>query len=333
VGVSQCYFQDYTKKVEATPHQGSSFLSAPAFDNSIRKAMRLIYPVPKPLQQQLQVNSKKLVKMSQEFNRVAAELKLFSFYETIDTNLAPTANGTEVVVFTAPIVSIKSAVLELHHEVERPLDSNHANCAAFGKVNNYAQWSYLEKLERAAKKSLELCTKDHIELNLKEVVEVEVHGFYEAGDSPSTDKAPIRLWTTKVPLKTFIVKGPAECLHEFLEDNTQVPEARQTPTRTRGTPTPNREIGRSNGVTNDHIIGVDSWDTESPQTPQQLLLTPTAPNARTYRRTPSEGGTSPRRRRYTETGLTRPNVNNQKVTWIHLAFNNPTWCAVSRFPY
>jgi hypothetical protein len=152
-------------------------LSSPAFDNSIKKAMRLIYPVPRPLQRQLEVNSGKLVKMSLEFNRVAVELKLFSFYETIDINLAPNVNRIEVVIFTAPIVSIKSAVLELHHEVERPLDGNHANCAAFGKVNNYAQWSYLEKLEKVVQKSLELCTKDHIELNLKEVVDVEVHGF------------------------------------------------------------------------------------------------------------------------------------------------------------
>ncbi len=129
--------------------------------------MRLIYPVPRPLQRQVEVNSSKLVKMSLEFNRVAAELRLFSFYETIDTTLAPAAHGTEVVIFTAPIVSIKSAVLELHHEVERPLDENHANCAAFGKVNNYAQWSYLEKLDKAAENSLELCTRDHIELNLK----------------------------------------------------------------------------------------------------------------------------------------------------------------------
>lgn len=291
--------------------------------------MRLIYPIPKPLQTQLQVNSKKLLKMSLEFNRVAAELKLFSFYETIDTNLAPTAHGTEVVIFTAPIVSIKSAVLELHHEVERPLDENHANCAAFGEANNYAQWSFLEKLDKAAKKSLELCNKDHIELNLKEEVEVEVHGFYEAGDNPSTDKVPIRLWTTKIPLKSYLTKGPAECLLDFLEDNTQGPETRQTPTQTPGTPTLSREIGMSQITANDRTISVDSLGVESPQTPQQLHL---SPNTKTYKRSSSEGGTSPRRRRYTETGLIRPNVNNQKLTWVHLAFNNPTWCAVSLFP-
>jgi hypothetical protein len=209
---------------KATPHQGSSFLSSIAFDGSIKKAMRLIYPVPRPLQKQLEVNSDKLVEMTLGFNRVAAELKLFSFYETIDTNLAPKANGSEVVIFTAPIVSIKSAVLELHHEVERPLDGNHADCAAFGKANNYAQWSYLEKLDKAVRKSLELCTKDHIELDLKGLVEVEVHGFYEAGDKPSLDKAPIRLWSTKDRLKQFLVKGPAKCLNDFLQENTQAPK-------------------------------------------------------------------------------------------------------------
>lgn len=290
--------------------------------------MRLIYLVPKPLQRQLEVNSDKLVKMSLEFNRVAAELRLFSFYETIDTYLAPTASRTEIVIITAPIVSIKSAVLELHHEVERPLIGNHAECASFGKVNNYAQWSYLEKLDVAAKKSLELCTRDHIELNLKELVEVEVHGFYEAGDNRVSDKALIRLWSTKIPLKSFLVKGPAECLQEFLEDNTQGPETGQTPGPTPDTPTTNREPGGDGSAVSDIIAAADSCGTELSQTLQQGLLSPSTPNAKVYQRSSSEAG-STRRRRYTETSLIRPDINNQKLTWVHLPFNNPTWCAVS----
>jgi hypothetical protein len=281
-------------KLKATPHQGSSFLSSTAFDRSIKKAMRLIYHVPRVLQRQLEVNSEKLVTMTLEFNRVAAELKLFSFYETIDTNLAPKANGTEVVIFTAPIVSIKSAVLELHHEVERPLDGNHADCAAFGKVNNYAQWSYLEKLQKAVQKSLELCTKDHIELNLKALVEVEVHGFYEAGDKPSLEKAPIRLWTTKDRLKQFLIKGPAKCLNDFLHENTQAPE-----TATRN------------------------------QSSDSLLSTSSMSDVTQDRRNHSDSTMSPIRRRLSTTQLTRPNIKNQKLTWVHLPFNNPTWCSVS----
>jgi len=260
--------------------------------------MRLIYPVPRPLQKQLEVNSEKLVEMTLGFNRVAAELKLFSFYETIDSNLAPKANGTEVVIFTAPIVSIKSAVLELHHEVERPLDGNHADCAAFGKANNYAQWSYLEKLDKAIQKSLELCTKDHIELDLKGLVEVEVHGFYEAGDKPSLEKAPIRLWTTKDRLKQFLIKGPAKCLDDFLQENTHVPE---TATRNQSS---------------DSLLSPSS-------------MSDAIPGLRNH----SESTTSPIRRRVSATQLTRPNVRNQKLTWVHLPFNNPTWCSVSTLQF
>jgi hypothetical protein len=255
--------------------------------------MRLIYPVPRLLQKQLEVNSEKLVEMTLGFNRVAAELRLFSFYETIDTNLAPKANGTGVVIFTAPIVSIKSAVLELHHEVERPLDGNHADCAAFGKANNYAQWSYLEKLEKAVQKSLELCTKDHIELDLKGLVEVEVHGFYEAGDKPSLDKAPIRLWTTKDRLKQFLIKGPAKCLDDFLHENTQGPET------------------ATKKPSSDSLLSPSSMSDAVPD-----------------RKNCSESSVSPIRKRLSGTQLTRPNVKNQKLTWVHLPFNNPTWCSV-----
>ncbi len=161
------------------------------------------------------------------------------------------------------------------------------------------------------------------------MVEVEVHGFFEAGDNPSSDKAPIRLWTTKIPLKSFLVKGPGECLHEFLEDNTQAPEIGQTPSPTPDALTRSQETERNNNSINERIVAVDSWGTESAQISQQLLLLPSSLSNNPSRRSSPEGGTSPRRRRYTETGLTRPNINNQKLTWIHLAFNNPTWCAVS----
>jgi hypothetical protein len=268
--------------------------------------MRLIYPVPKLLRRQLGVNHPKLEEMSLNFNRVAAELKLFSFYETFDTTLTPKANDTDVVIFTAPIVSIKSAVLEFHHEVERPLLGNHADCAAFGGANDYARWSYLEKLEKAIKKSLELCPKfdeDHIELRLKEEVEVEIHGFYEAGHKTASDR--LGLWSTKHPLQGFVKKGPADCLNEFLEENTHSPKA-----------------GRLVEALAEQLDGAEEnahEDVSLADTPSQIH------KAVQDQRRPSDELS----RKPSAQSLTRPNADNLRLTWVHLPFNNPTWCSVS----
>lgn len=276
--------------------------------------MRLVYSVPRSLQTQLEVNSKKLVKMSLDFNRVAAELKLFTFYETIDTELTPSGLRGDVITFTAPIVSIRSAVLEIHHEVERPLIGNHADCAAFGSENDYAQLSYLEKLQRAVNDSLKLWEKflsrDHIELKLKEDVEIEVHGFYGAGEKLGLlDKLPIRLWSTKDRLKQFLLKGPAKCLQDYLQENTQDAET----------------------VVGDDTITIDSPSSDSLNT-QPLSLSPTrVADATQDRRNHSDRTASPLRRRISAVQLTRPNVKNQKLAWVHLPFNNPTWCSVSNF--
>jgi hypothetical protein len=326
--------------------------------------MRLIYSVPESLQRQLKVNSEKLVTMTREFNRVAAELSLFSFYETTDTKLEPDGNGKDVVISTAPIVSIKSAVLELHHEVERPLDGTHADCAAFGRKNNYAQWSYLEKLERAVKKSLKLSKKfskdDHTELGPKGEAKVEVHGFYETEDkaTPSSgDKMPsIRLWTKKTPLKTFIGKGPAQTLNEFIQANTISRENEALPTNSEserlvmdGNMHNNGmkmdpayilakssmavvEAGTSTGLTRPSDRLQDALDSGlvSSGHPRQESLSPQESDSRQYGRRSSVEALQ-RHRSPSTTPLTRPTARNQKLTWVHLPFNNPTWCAVSDF--
>lgn len=268
--------------------------------------MRLVYPVPKVLRRQLRVNHPKLEEMSLNFNRVAAELKLFSFYETFDTALTPKANDSDVVVFTAPIVSIKSAVLEVHHEIERPLLGNHADCAAFGGANDYARWSYLEKLEKAVKKSLELCPKfdeDHIELRLKEQVEVEIHGFYEAGHKTASDR--LGLWSTRYPLEGFVKKGPADCLNDFLEENTHSPKT-----------------GRLVEALAEQLEGAEENPHENiPADDKQPQIHKTVRN---QLRTSDDLS-----RRPSAPGLTRPNADNLRLTWVHLPFNNPTWCSVS----
>jgi hypothetical protein len=312
--------------------------------------MRLIYSIPKSLQKQLEVNSSKLAMMSKEFNRVAAELSLFSFYETIDTKLRPDGNGKDVVIINAPIVSIKSAVLELHHEVERPLDAEHADCPAFGTKNNYAQESYLDKLERAVKKSFKLSKKfikdDHTELDPKGEAKVEIHGFYEPEEKTvgsTMDNTPvIRLWSTKTPLKEFILQGPAQCLGEFIKASTRPPKSEPVSrdsdsqlliadksTHSNGRRVNSSPIQAQSSVAYAEINSSDELHRLPKQNSiaAESLLMPQESDDKRFGRSASVS--SQRQRSPSATPLARPTTTNQKLTWVHLPFNNPTWCAVS----
>jgi hypothetical protein len=87
----------------ATPHQGSSYLSSPLFDNSISRAMGLIWPIPSSLQMQLTIHHPTLRAMAKRFMPVAAELDVWTFYEAVDTNLTdPNATEAEAIAFSAP---------------------------------------------------------------------------------------------------------------------------------------------------------------------------------------------------------------------------------------
>jgi hypothetical protein len=214
----------------ATPHQGSSYLSSPTYSDTIQRAMGLQWPMPTSLQKQLKIKSEILVQMARDWMPVAAELKLWTFYETIDTDLTDgNAGEHDRVSFQAPITSIKSAILDLHHEVDRPVLTNHADCAAFGPDNEYTKRSFIRKLRSAADQAQKLSLlphKNNILDNLDKKIDVEVHGFYESTNQKVSDKhlkKPMRLWSTINPFDTFMRDGPAKSLQDRLQEKTVPP--------------------------------------------------------------------------------------------------------------
>ena len=193
--------------------------------------MGLQWTMPKSLQKQLKIKSDALVLMARSFMPVAADLKIWTFYETIDTDLTDgKVDESDRVSFQAPITSIKSAILDLHHEVDRPLQANHADCAAFGLKDEYTKWKFIWKLRDAAVHAQNISLKSHVTIGLDKKVEVEVHGFYETRDKGAAgkrDERHIRLWSTSSPLVTFLKDGPAKCLHNRLQEKTVPPTRTQ----------------------------------------------------------------------------------------------------------
>ncbi|MCJ1386387.1 hypothetical protein MMC17_009513 [Xylographa soralifera] len=212
----------------ATPHQGSSYLSAPEFTTSIMRAMRLQNPLPRSLQNDLWINSRLLQHMASDFKRLAADLVVWTFYETEDTDLTiPMTTETEEIPILAPIASIKSAILDFYHELDFPLWTDHIGCASFSGDNSEARQDFLLDLKKAVKQAIRLSSEKHVELNIKAKVEVEVHGFYKGIPQPAGSESPIRLWSIRKRFEEFLRLGPSKCLEERLSEASPPPRASQ----------------------------------------------------------------------------------------------------------
>lgn len=216
---------------KGTPHQGSSYISMPNLKESIRELLRLQATLPRSLSDEISIRNPDLVDLHDQFVDMASEFRLWSFYETQESSLSGSAAGfSSEVQFGAPLVSVKSALLEVWQEDVYAVDSDHGHLASFGPSNTGILDSYLADMTKAIYKAARL-SRDHTHtpLYLKTHVNVEVIGFYEDPDAIAGSPRPyfpqhpgadpgsiIRLYSTKHCFKDFLRKGPDRCLTERL---------------------------------------------------------------------------------------------------------------------
>ncbi|KAJ8124958.1 hypothetical protein O1611_g8682 [Lasiodiplodia mahajangana] len=164
-------------------------------------------------------------KATSKFVDIASELRLWTFYETVDSQLSGLGvSDSDEVHFSAPITSIKSGLIGSRSEQALSLESDHAHCASFGPSNLQIMHSYLYDLGEAVRKAEALnATFVHTPLRLQFKVKVELIGFYEDPDSQADHS--IRLYVTKNYLSEFLQKGPEACLQERM--NTMAPKIRR----------------------------------------------------------------------------------------------------------
>lgn len=163
------------------------------------------------------MSNKSLIKMHEDFTNVVSEMRVWSFYETIDSQLSGSGlDYADEVQFSAPLVSIKSAIVDVRQEtIYSALESDHAHCASFGVTNPRTLATYLQDLAAAVAKAEALSQTIHTPLKLKEHVKVELIGFYEDPDAGL--ESDIRLYIAKYHLADFLQKGPEICLEERLK--------------------------------------------------------------------------------------------------------------------
>ncbi|KAL7795287.1 hypothetical protein V8C37DRAFT_400781 [Trichoderma ceciliae] len=205
-----------------TPHQGSSYFAMPTLASSIQHLLQLSVPLPASLTDDLRMGNHLLLHVDEDFKIISDDLRVWTFYETIDSRLS--ANSGDI-YFTAPLTSIKSAILGMRQERIFPLQSDHANIASFGRHNVHTLRLFLRQLaahiEKADSNAREDARGGKWMLNLEQKVTVEVHGFF---DEAGMEDGTVRAWSTKLPLREFLNKGPEACLSERLNEVEIPPE-------------------------------------------------------------------------------------------------------------
>lgn len=206
-------------------------MSMPHLKESIQDLLHLQETLPRSLTDQIRVNNAQLLNLHDSFVDMASELRLWSFYETQESSLSGWAAGLpSEVQFGAPLVSVKSALLDLWQEDVYAVDSDHAHLASFESGNDGILVSYLADLAEAISKAALLnraCV--HTPLHLRSHLKVEVIGFYEDPDASVGSPGPlaahaagvetgsiIRLYSTRYSFQDFLKKGPERCLTERL---------------------------------------------------------------------------------------------------------------------
>lgn len=200
----------------ATPHQGSSYLSADEYAASIRRLLHLEYEIPPSLREQFRPRQEWLRHLSNKFTDISADIKVWTFLETVDSTLRAVDKETGIVLeFHAPITSIRSGLLDIEHENEVPMATNHVSMAKFHNQESVRD-SFLAELGSAAAMAVELSWHRDTPLEVEKEVQVQVNGFFEDTALGVSDETPLKLWSIDVSLQEYLARGPSACLRERL---------------------------------------------------------------------------------------------------------------------
>jgi hypothetical protein len=248
----------------------------PNLKESIQELLNLQAGLPRSLTKQIRVNDAGLIALHDQFVDMASELRLWSFYETQESMLSGSAAGLpSEVQFGAPLVSVKSALLDLWQEDVYAVESDHAHLASFMPNSAGILGSYLSDLASAISKAARLnLAHPHTPLNLRSHVKVEVIGFYEDPDtvmgSPRQNPGAeggsiIRLYATKYAYKDFLKTGPDRCLEERLH--------RGPRRRAGGNPDAEPSAREANGESTGLGLPTSTTDTSQSSTSPEIVVT------------------------------------------------------------
>ena len=200
----------------ATPHQGSTYLSADEYELTIKHLLHLEQAIPKSLREQFRPRQERLWHLSNQFKALSADMKVWSFLETVDSTLhAIDMESGNTMEFHAPITSIRSGLLAIEHENEIPIATDHVGTARF-QGQSSTKDAFLDELSEAVNTAVELSSLVDNPLEVEKNVIVQINGFFEDTALGVSDETPLKLWSTHVSLAEYLQYGPSACLRERL---------------------------------------------------------------------------------------------------------------------
>ncbi|KAI0017162.1 hypothetical protein F4780DRAFT_796768 [Xylariomycetidae sp. FL0641] len=335
----------------ATPHRGSSYMSMPNLREAIQQLLFLQKPLPRSITDELRLGYGPLLQLHDQFTDFASELKIWTFYETVESQLSGLGgSNVDEVHFVAPLTSIKSCLIGTRAEQALSLESDHAHCASFGPHNIRTMHSYLDDLSQAVQKAEYLSTNFvHTPLRLASHVKLELIGFYEDPDSETGRDT--RLYVSKHHLDEFLHKGPERCLQERLlavaakPQKQALPLSRHLTVPSLSTPGFHRPWSQGNDGSGSNSGGTtrrtqtEPAETDvSPKTidgrqqfPSHLIHSESSGLEEMDHAWQDTGRGRPDRvshgsaLQYLTAGFSRPDPTKRSFMWIHLPFNNPYW--------
>jgi hypothetical protein len=189
VRIAVAKFQSYPLRLRlAVPHRGSDVLSNPELMNKLS--------IPASMREQLTKDNHQLISLIDEFAEVMPNIQIWSFYETLGSDLAgQSAESGD----SLPIVSMESAAFGLGEDT--PLSSDHFGVAAFRDPIKAAERTsdrpvsgrlplpkYLQELQIVTARAL------WPSINVLQNVLVENHLFSRPGRDP---QLPLRMQSVK----------------------------------------------------------------------------------------------------------------------------------------
>lgn len=223
----------------ATPHRGSSVLSEPEYVQTVQKTLGLKWEMSEHLRQEFSVQNRDLEILDYKFGPAALGMKIWSLVETRETQLKVLSTGDVGGETLTPvklsIVDSRSAVLSTtdvpveEEEIFR-LDATHVGVPRFAN-DDIIRRRYLEDLAEFIQHFSVHEREAHHQLasSIMTDIHVDIHQFYEFGPSGEQEKAPLKVWSERPTLRTFLEEGPAQCLRRRFKASVEQPDENGQP--------------------------------------------------------------------------------------------------------
>ena len=168
------------------------------------------------LRKQFRPRQERLWHLSNQFKTLSADMRVWSFLETVDSTMhVIDAETNNVLEFHVPITSIRSGLLDIEHERELPMATDHVGTATFHGQDSTRD-RFLNELGDAVDIAVELSKREDTPLGVEQKVMVQINGFFEDTALGVSDESPLKLWSTKVTMEDYLTRGPSACLRERL---------------------------------------------------------------------------------------------------------------------